>query len=482
MVVNSINFWIFFAAVLIPYFLCARYKKAQNVWLLLASYFFYGWADWHILPLLLVITAVFYGLGLAIGHCNESHPRRASQLTMLGVLLGLGVLFWFKYLGFFVQEMAALFSSFGLPNSLRTLQIVMPIGISFFTFKLMGYVIEVHRQVTAPTRDPIQFALFIAFFPTILSGPIDRAATFLPQLDAPRSFRANDFSEGMKRVLWGMFLKMCIADVIAPWTSAVFSNYAHHNATTILVASPLYLIQLYADFCGFSEMAIGVARIMGLRVAENFNRPFFAKNVAEYWRRWHMSLTTWITDYVFMPLNVAFRNWGQWGLYAATLINLVAIGVWHGANWTYFWFGVYHGVLLCVVTGLDKRRKRFEKKHHLKDNEPYIWCRRLLTFLAFTLGSVLFQSASMSAFLGTLGRLTQGFGPLYTEEFSSIVLYALPATFLMLLHEWVAEYKRDIHFIHSSREWVRIVSIALLVAYILYAGQLEGNSFIYFQF
>lgn len=482
MVVNSINFWLFFAAVLIPYFLCARHKGIQNVWLLLASYFFYGCADWRILPLLLVVTALFYGLGLAIGQSNVLHPRRASRLTTLGVLLGLGVLFWFKYLGFFVQEMSALFSSLGFPNSLHTMQIVMPVGISFFTFKLMGYVIEVHRQVTTPTRAPIQFALFIAFFPTILSGPIDRSAAFLPQLDAPRCFHAGDFSEGMKRVLWGMFLKMCIADVIAPWTSAVFANYAHHNATTILVASPLYLIQLYADFCGFSEMAIGVARMMGLRVAENFNRPFFAKNVAEYWRRWHMSLTTWITDYVFMPLNVAFRNRGQWGLYTATLINLVAIGVWHGANWTYFWFGVYHGVLLCVVTGMDKRRKRFEKAHHLKDNEFYIWSRRFLTFLAFTLGSVLFQSVSMSAFFGTLGRLAAGFGPLYSEEFSTIVLYALPATLLMLFREWVAEYRRDIHFLHSSREWVRIVSIALLAAYIVYTGQLEGNSFIYFQF
>ena len=297
-----------------------------------------------------------------------------------------------------------------------------------------------------------------------------------------RSFNESDVSEGLKRVLWGLFLKTCIADVIAPWTTVVFSNYAYHNATTILVAAPLYLIQLYTDFCGFSEMAIGVARIMGLRVAENFQRPFFAKNVAEYWRRWHMSLTTWITDYVFMPLNVAFRDWGVRGLYAATMLNLIAIGVWHGANWTYFWFGVYHGLLLCIVTALDKRRKRFEKAHHLKDNELYAWSRRLLTFLCFTFGSVLFQAASVSDFLGTLARLGQGFGPLYSEEFSSLVIYALPATALMFLREWAAEYRRDIHFMHSPNVIVRIVSIALLISFIIYAGQLEGNSFIYFQF
>ena len=482
MVVNSINFWLFFAAVVVPYFLCFRGQRGQNLWLLLASYVFYGWADWKILTLLVGVTAVFYGLGIAIARNNENNPRRASLLTTLGVVLGLGVLFYFKYFGFFVQELTALFASLGVPCGERTLDVVMPIGISFFTFKLMGYVIEVHRQTVAATHDAIEFALFIAFFPTILSGPIDRAATFLPQLQQRRSFNESDVSEGLKRVLWGLFLKTCIADVIAPWTTVVFSNYAYHNATTILVAAPLYLIQLYTDFCGFSEMAIGVARIMGLRVAENFQRPFFAKNVAEYWRRWHMSLTTWITDYVFMPLNVAFRDWGVRGLYAATMLNLIAIGVWHGANWTYFWFGAYHGLLLCIVTALDKRRKRFEKAHHLKDNELYAWSRRLLTFLCFTFGSVLFQAASVSDFLGTLARLGQGFEPLYSEEFSSLVIYALPATALMFLREWAAEYRRDIHFMHSPNIIVRIVSIALLISFIIYAGQLEGNSFIYFQF
>lgn len=482
MVINSITFWLFFAAMALPYFLCFKQKLSQNVWLLIASYVFYGWADWRILPLLVIVTAVYYGLGLAIAKNNHANPRRASSLTTLGVVSGVGILFYFKYFEFFVREMAGLFASFGLPDSIRTLHIVMPIGISFFTFKLMGYVIEVHRQTIRPTRDAVQFATFIAFFPTILSGPIDRAEAFLPQLDEVRHCRVSDVSEGLKRVLWGLFLKVCIADVIAPWTDAVFLNYQHHNATTLLVAAPLYLIQLYTDFCGFSEMAIGVARVLGLRVAENFQRPFMAKNVAEYWRRWHMSLTTWITDYVFMPLNIAWRNCGQWGLYAATLTNLVVIGVWHGANWTYFWFGVYHGLLLCIVTALDKRRKRFEKAHHLKNNEPYIWSRRLLTFFCFTLGSVLFRATSVTDFFGTLARLGHGFGPLYTEEFSSLVLCAFPAIALMFLREWAAEYGRNIHFMHARDVRLRMVSIVLLIVYIVYAGQLEGQSFIYFQF
>ncbi|MBP5772282.1 MAG: MBOAT family protein [Bacteroidaceae bacterium] len=482
MVVNSINFWLFFAIVLIPYFLFFKRKEGQNLWLLAASYIFYGWADWKILPLLVAVTGVFYALGLAIERHNHSRPRLASQLTTVGVVLGIGILFYFKYFGFFVEEMSALFAAFGLPHCSRTLNIVMPIGISFFTFKLMGYVIEVHRESIRPTRDVVEFATFIAFFPTILSGPIDRASTFLPQLGQRRRFSESDFTEGLKRVLWGMFLKMCIADVISPWTDAVFGNYAHHNATTILVAAVLYLLQLYTDFCGFSEMAIGVAQVMGLRVAENFNRPFMAKNVAEYWRRWHISLTTWITDYVFMPLNVGLRHWGKWGLYVATLVNLVVIGIWHGANWTYFWFGVYHGLLLVATTALDKPRKRFEKRHRLKDNELYAWSRRLLTFTLFAFGSVLFRSASVHDFLGTLSRIPHGFGPLYSEEFSTIVVYALPSIAILFLREWSAEYRRNVHFLHARRTWVRLFSIALLICYILYCGQLEGQSFIYFQF
>ena len=469
------------AAVLLPYFLM-RKKELQNVWLVLASWFFYGWVDLKMVPLLVVVTLVFYGLGAAIGKSNHTNPRQASWLTTLGVVLGLGVLFYFKYFNFFVNEMAALLRSFGMQVNDCDFNIIMPIGVSFFTFKLMSYVIEIHRENIAPTKSIVSFAAYIAFFPTILSGPIDRPNIFIPQLEKTRRVSAADLSEGLKRILWGMFLKMCIADVIAPWTDAVFYNYSLHNATTIVVASILYLLQLYTDFCGFSEMAIGVGRMMGLQVTENFCRPFFAKNVAEYWRRWHMSLTTWITDYVFMTLNVSFRDWGKIGLYLATLINLILIGVWHGANWTYFWFGAYHGLLLILVTMADKRRKKLEKKYNLKTNEPYIWSRRLLTFFLFVFGSVLFRAVSMNDFLGTVAQLGSGFGPLFNEEFSSIVIYALPSVAVMFFREWVAEYKRDIHFFHSPNVYVRVVSIAIMISTIIYIGQLEGNSFIYFQF
>ncbi len=327
MVVNSINFWLFFSAVLIPYFVFFRKSwRGQNLWLLFASYFFYGWADWKMIPVLAIVTLVFYWLGIEIKKNNKSHPKRASRLTTLGVGIGVAVLVYFKYLGFMIQEFAHLFESFGLMTNLSTFNIIMPLGISFFTFKLISYVIEIHREKMDATNDVIAFALYISFFPTIMSGPIDRPNEFIPQLKRERFFQYADIIEGCRRLLWGMFLKICIADQLTSYVDAVYDNYTFHNTSSIILAAVCYFFQLYTDFCGYSHMAVGVSLILGFSIRENFNRPLFAQNITELWRRWHMSLTTWLTDYIFIPLNIRFRNWGVWGLYIATFINMIVVG------------------------------------------------------------------------------------------------------------------------------------------------------------
>ena len=309
MLVNSIIFWFFFLIVLIPYFSILKISSRwQNLWILAASYFFYGYADWRMVGLLFFSTLVFYCLPM----------MKNKKLSMIiGVFVGVGMLVYFKYMNFFVEQFASLFNSLGIHTNYSSFNIIMPIGISFFTFRLMSYVIEIQRENIEPEKDFVSFATYVAFFPTIMSGPIDRPNTFLPQLEKPRSFVVDDCAEGCKRVLWGLFLKFCIADQLSPYTDSVLNNYYHHNATSIVLACVLYSFQLYADFCGYSEMAIGTARMMGIKVTENFLRPFFAQNIAEFWRRWHISLTTWITDYVFMPLNIAFRNIGKTGIYLA---------------------------------------------------------------------------------------------------------------------------------------------------------------------
>lgn len=480
MVVNSINFWLFFIATLLPYFLLYKAEsKWQNVWLLIASYFFYGWADWRMLPLLAVTTLIFYGLGIAIGKNVETNPKKASHFKTLGIIIGLGVLVYFKYLGFMVEQFATLFRSWGLNVGESTFSIVMPIGISFFTFKLMSYVMEVNLGNMAPEKDIVKFGTYVAFFPTILSGPIDRPKPFITQLGTSRKIEADNLSEGLKRILWGMFLKMCIADRVAPWTDAVFNNYAHHNATTIIVAAILYLIQAYADFAGYSDMAIGVARMMGINVAENFKRPFFAQNIAEYWRNWHITLTQWVTDYVFKPLTVAFRDWGKWGIYLATLVNFVLIGSWHGANWTFVVFGAYHGMLLILVLAFEKRRKKFEKKHNLKNNELYKWSRRLLTFILCAIGMVLWRSASVGDFISIMLQLGQGFGMVFNI---TALAYAVLSIIILFVKEFKEDMGSGIKFLHSNNVIIRVLSCVALIIWILLTGSLDGGSFLYFQF
>ena len=341
---------------------------------------------------------------------------------------------------------------------------------------------EINLGAMKAERDIVKFGTYIAFFPTILSGPIDRPNVFMPQLDKTRKIDPDDLSEGLKRVLWGMFLKMCIADRIAPWTDAVFNNYAHHNATTIIVAAFLFLIQTYADFAGYSDMAIGVARVMGIRVMENFKRPFFAQNIAEYWRNWHISLTQWCTDYIFKPLTVSFRDWGNWGLYLATLINFVIIGAWHGANWTFVLFGVYHGLLLVLVLALDKKRKKFEKKHNLKKNELYKWSRRIITFVLCAIGMILWRSNSVGDFFGTMAQLGSGFGTLFTTSSLPLFTFGIFSIVVMFVKEFIEQEEINIHFFHSRHVAIRLITISLLIIYIILTGELDGTNFIYFQF
>jgi len=481
MVVNSIKFWIFFIIVLIAYYgLFRKSSRWQNITLLISSYIFYGMVDWKMCALLLVATAVFYSLGVAISKNNGNNEKVASRLTTLGVLLGIGMLFYFKYLDFFVGQFGELLSAIGIQNDISTFGILMPLGISFFTFKLISYVVEVHRETIEPCMDPIAFATFVAFFPTIMSGPIDRPKEFLNQLYTNRTPEYDNFAEGARRIVWGMFLKMCIADRVIGYTSAVFGNYESHNATSIVIAMFFYAFEMYTDFAGYTEMAIGVSQILGIKIRENFKRPFFAQNVNEYWRKWHMSLTTWITDYVYMPLNISFRNLGQWGLYLATLINVVAIGAWHGANWTYILFGLYHGIILVIIAMVEKKRKKFEKKNHLVGKWYYKYPRIILTFVLVSVGMVLFRSVTISDFFNTIARLGSGFGMPYFDL--TVCAYGLFFISVLFLKELKDENGWNIHLLHSEKSWVRVVTFSVLVLTIILMGELDGGSFIYFQF
>jgi D-alanyl-lipoteichoic acid acyltransferase DltB (MBOAT superfamily) len=477
LVFNSLTFLLFFIAVfLIYWFPLKNTTRGQNIFLLLASYFFYGYADWNMLPLLIMATLIFYYLGKAIaGAKTEKH---GYWLTFAGVALGVGTLLYFKYFNFFIESFASLFNAVGLHANLHTFNIIMPLGISFFTFRLLSYIIDIYRGKGQPTDDIIAFGTYVAFFPCILSGPIDRPA-FIKQLQAKREFNYDQAVDGCRQILWGLFKKLVVADTCAVYVYSAWKDVAYANGSTLALAAILYACQLYADFSGYTDMAIGLGRLLGFKIADNFKTPFLAYNIADFWRRWHMSLTSWLTDYVFMPLNIKFRDLGKWGIALAAFLNMMLVGLWHGANLTYLAFGVYHGILFCLLILIGKDRV---PKHAA-------WYNRVihvvLTGILCVIGWVIFRAPDMpTAFL-------------YFKQLCSSSLFSVPAyhqgmlslvsvisyPVLMLAAEAYAVYGEK----HPEKNvfrvaWVRWAWYYVQVILIWLVLTHRSIDFIYFQF
>lgn len=482
MIFNSLTFLLFFVAVfLIYWFPLKNTTRGQNIFLLLASYFFYGYADWKMLPLLIVATLIFYYLGKAIAGAKSE--KQGYWLTFAGVALGVGTLLYFKYFNFFIESFASLFNAVGLHANLHTFNIIMPLGISFFTFRLLSYIIDIYRGKGQPTDDIITFGTYVAFFPCILSGPIDRPA-FIKQLQDKREFNYDQAVDGCRQILWGMFKKIVVADNCAIYVDQVWGDIAHQSGSTLVLAAILYSFQMYADFSGYSDMAIGVGKLIGFKIAKNFNYPFFALNVADFWRRWHMSLTSWLTDYVFMPLNIKFRDWGNWGMILAIIINMVVVGMWHGANWTFAVFGLYHGLLFVplILSGA------FFKKAKIQTNKlglPVLkdFGRIVLTFTLVTIGLMIFRADNVPQVWEYICGICD----------KSIVLvpwlnnreYYIPLgcfIAVMIITEYLQ--RNEDHGLAIDRLHIanRYIIYYILLALILAFGNFGTTQFIYFQF
>ena len=482
MIINSIIFVLFFIVFLLPYFSLKDKVSLQNACILLASYVFYGWTDWRMVGLLLVATVVFYGLSLTITRKDENTRK---TLLIIGIVFGVGMLLYFKYMNFFIEQFAATLGLFGINTNWSSFNIVVPIGISFFTFKLISYIVEVYKGNIDAERNFIDFAAYVAFFPTIMSGPIDKPNMFIPQLKTARRWDDAMVVEGCKRILWGLFLKMCIADKVSPYTDSVFDNYYHHSGITIILASVLYTFQIYADFCGYSEMAIGVSQIMGFKVTENFKRPLFATNCGDFWRRWHMSLMAFFREYIYFPLGGS--RCSQWKIFRNTMVTFLVSGLWHGANWTFVIWGGYHGVLVYGYRRINSLAQKPTPSPSLKGREYGYggvikeivskYCSILLVFVLCTIGWMVFRCDSFHQFFGMLGRVFAS-GGLF---FSWALTAALPIG-IMLLKELKDEEGWNIHLLHSKNYYVQAVSIALLIVFVFYTGELNGAQFIYFQF
>ncbi|KAA6340723.1 Peptidoglycan O-acetyltransferase [termite gut metagenome] len=340
MLFNSIEFLLFLPIVFALYWFVFKRLNQQNLFVVVASYFFYGWWDWRFLVLIAFTSFCSYYSGILLEKA-ESKRTKQKWISASNIVLNLLILGTFKYFNFFTDSFAALFQSFGYKMDTVTLDILLPVGISFYTFQALSYTIDVYQHKIKPTRDPVAFFAFISFFPQLVAGPIERATNLLPQFQRKRAFDYAKAVDGMRQMLWGFFKKMVVADNCATVVNDIWRGYQGESGGQLLLVAVLFTFQIYGDFSGYSDIAIGCARLLGIEIKRNFNFPYFSRDIAEFWRRWHISLTTWFRDYIYIPLGGS--RVGKWKSFRNTMVIFLVSGFWHGANWTFIvWERIMH--------------------------------------------------------------------------------------------------------------------------------------------
>lgn len=482
MLFNSVPFVVFFSIVFLLYwFVFGKNLKLQNIFLLVSCYVFYGWWNWHFLSLLILTSLLNYVLGYYMGKIEDLTKRRF--LLNIGIVAAVGSLFYFKYTNFFISSFVDLFSRFGVQLDIHTVNIFLPLGISFYTFRTLSYLFDINRGKLKPTHNWVAFFNYVAFFPSVISGPIDRGSTLIPQIEKKRVFDYNQAADGMQQILWGLFKKIAIADNCASVVNPVFDNYQHLPASTLIISMFFYAMQMYADFSGYSDMAIGIARLLGFNITRNFAYPYYAQNIAEFWRKWHMSLTSWLTDYIFTPASIRFRDFDKWGSIMAILVTFLVSGIWHGANWTFVLWGLLYG---CYFIPLILKGKMNKKKEIPMSRAPTFkeLANIVGTFLLVMFTFVIFRSDSIGQAFGFYQRLfsVSIFSvPQLDEKYIAISTAVL--IIIMLFIEWRQRDKPhalQIDFIKSPG--MRVCIYYMVVFAILFFGASKVTQFIYFKF
>ena len=491
MLFNSIQFAIFLPIVFLLYwFVFDRFiskskwqLKLQNAFVVMASYVFYGWWDWRFLLLIALTSFCSWGSGLLIGKAETKN--KAKTWMWLNIILNLGILALFKYFDFFVTEFAQLFhiSSEGL-----LLKVILPVGISFYTFQALSYSIDIYRDKIKPTKDIVAFFAFISFFPQLVAGPIERATNLLPQFLKRREFSYNTAMDGMRQILWGLFKKMVVADNCAMFVDRVFSNYnTVQSGSTLLLAAIFFTFQIYCDFSGYSDIAIGTAKLFGIKLMRNFNVPYFSRDIAEFWRRWHISLTTWFRDYVYIPLGGSRVSKAK--VIRNTFIIFLVSGFWHGANWTFIAWGAYHALLFLplILTGKNRKYTNQVAEGRWLPSLKEVG-QMLLTFFLAVFGWIIFRAES----IGQAWEYFQGMLQFGTVR-ALYRFFSLPEIWptnlfiiILLVIEWLQRNKQhgfegiDKLFLLHNKHLRPILYALLLILIMVFGG--KHASFIYFQF
>ncbi|MBL0683176.1 MBOAT family O-acyltransferase [Aquimarina mytili] len=478
MLFNSLEFLIFLPVVFILYWFVVHKKlRSQNFLILLASYVFYGWWDWRFLSLIIFSSTIDFLIGVFLSKTEKTSTRKL--LLTSSILVNIGFLGFFKYYNFFLESFIDAFTFFGQSISAERLHIILPVGISFYTFQTLSYTIDVYKKKLEPTKDVVAFFAFVSFFPQLVAGPIERATNLLPQFYTQRKFEYNKAVDGLRQILWGLFKKIVIADNAAKFANIIFDSSADYSGSTLVLGAVFFAFQIYGDFSGYSDIAIGTSRLFGFNLMRNFAFPYFSRDIAEFWRRWHISLSTWFRDYLYIPLGGS--RGGTWMKIRNTFIIFIVSGFWHGANWTFIVWGFLNALYFLPLMLLNKNRVNTDivAKNRVFANVKEI-LQIFITFSLTTIAWVFFRAEN----------ITHAF--VYLSEIFSASLFQMPEFFpvqviffiiVFVIIEWLQRDKEHALEFENTKmpRLVRFAFYYLLIAVIfLFGGQQQ--EFIYFQF
>lgn len=481
MLFNSIEFAIFLPIVFILYwFVVQNSTKKQNVLLLISSYFFYGYWDWRFLSLLFISSIVDYAIGISLS--LSKNQRKRKLLLLASLLVNLGLLGFFKYFNFFAESFEQAFTIFGHHIQAERLKVILPVGISFYTFQTLSYSIDVYKNKIKATHDLISFMSFVSFFPQLVAGPIERASHLLPQFQKARFFDEELAKDGLRQILWGLFKKMVIADNCAEFANQIFNNYPAYNGSTLLLGAFLFSVQIYGDFSGYSDIAIGTSRLFGFSLMKNFNYPYFSRNIAEFWRRWHISLSTWFRDYVYFPLGGSLGNLSQ--KIRNVLVIFVVSGFWHGANWTFLIWG-FLNALYYLPSLLRNTNRKYSETVAASSFFPNFTelIQMISTNLLIVFAWIFFRSQSIRDALLFIKNILSPtlFSPFDLMNGKMIATLSLVIIFFLVewwgrKHNFALERLNNLKF--KPYRW----SLYYLLIIVLFIFTGKEQQFIYFQF
>ena len=476
MLFNSVPYVIFLPIVFMLYWFVFKKLRSQNILLLIASYIFYGWWDYRFLLLIATSTLIDYSLALKIQ--KERPEIRRKIFLYASIVVNIIILGYFKYFNFFIESFIELGHQIGFSTNVSLINIVLPVGISFYTFQTLSYTIDVYRKHVEPTKDIVIFATYVSFFPQLVAGPIERAKSLLPQFNTIRKFCFLKAKSGVQLIIWGLFQKIVIADNCATYVNTIFDSYESLNSLSLILGAFYFSFQIYCDFAGYSNIAIGSARLFGFDLMRNFNYPYFSQNIGEFWRRWHISLSTWFRDYLYIPLGGSRGNRNQ--LKRNVIIIFLVSGLWHGANWTFIaWGGLHALYFIPIVLKKSNKSNKHDKLGEAGKVNLKTLMQIIFTFLITCIAWIFFRSNTISDSFEYLKRIftTQNFNLEYlTNDRYNIEMVLL--IFLFILIEWT--HREFEHPLNGNFEYIK--TTAILIGILLYGVFSDHSTFIYFQF